>query len=106
MIKENEYPVKGAKRSRESSSPLDEEAHLPPDVTEAAQFASDNESNFLKFFRGNQIAKLKQNATRCSRVPEEWADSFTRDQRMAQGKANPPTSHPLIRVAENGGTCM
>ena len=39
--------MKHAPKSRGSSLPLDEMAHLPQDVLDAAHFASDNESNFL-----------------------------------------------------------
>ena len=79
-----------------SCFPRDEKAHLPPDVFEAVQFASDNESNFLKFFCGHQMGTLKQTAARCSRASKEWGNSLTGDQRKVQGEVNLPRLAHLL----------
>ena len=80
MIKENENPVKRARKPGECSSPLAEMAYSPPVVLEAAQFASDNDSTFLKF-RRRQIEKLERRAARCGRASEGRRNSLAQDQR-------------------------
>ena len=40
-------PRRHVAKSTDAKFPLGEEAHLPQDATEAAQFVSDNESNLL-----------------------------------------------------------
>ena len=90
LIKENKDPVGDVGKSRECSFPLDGKAYLLPDALETVQFASDNESNFLKFFWGNQKGKLRRMAARCSRAPKEWWTSLTGDQRKVQGRVGLP----------------
>ena len=50
VVRENKDRTKHAAESRECKLPPGEEAHLPQDAWKAAQFASDNGPNLLRFF--------------------------------------------------------
>ena len=58
------FQVRDVARYKESSFPLGEKAHSPRDVIDAAQSVPINESNFLGFSWGNQVAKLRRKAVR------------------------------------------
>ena len=85
LVRGNEGPTKRGAKSRESKFPSDEKAHLSQDVLEAAQLASDNESNFIKFSLGAQIAKLELKACRFGRTTGKWKDSLTQERGKVQG---------------------
>ena len=61
-------------RYREAKFPLGEKAHLPRDISEAAQFASDNESNFLKLFWENEVDNLQEKAGRRQKATKNAKD--------------------------------
>ena len=68
LVRGNKDPVIHVAKSTEAKFPLDAQAHLPKNVLEVAQFASDKESSSQRLFRENHTESLEGKAARC-RMP-------------------------------------
>ena len=103
LVCEKSDPVKHEKMSRSVNFPLDDKAHLPQDVYEAIDFATQNDADVLKEFWENQISRLEEIEYRCRGATERWRESLSTDQMKVQGKINLPLLAIMLEKLGMGG---
>ena len=103
LVREKSDLVRREEMSRKVNSPLDEKAHLPQDVFEAIDFATQNDADILKEFWGNQISRLEEIEYRRRKATEKWRESLSADQIKVQGKINLPLLAIMLGKLGMGG---